>query len=181
MRMPMKPITISAAGLLALCGKSLAFSSAATHRVGGFSSRSASTSTRATIHDEWWESRKAANRARAQGQPLPPGTLDEQQMALPLDETNVAQALTEFAQSDYTSTMYNYFGARADQGRRYDHWRGVFDSAWLDGKTIGVELRTPFDEKKKALLERLAMYLRARFPQERISILSVHRDGQDIY
>mmetsp|Transcript_19101 Transcript_19101/g.38492 ORF Transcript_19101/g.38492 Transcript_19101/m.38492 type:complete len:180 (-) Transcript_19101:538-1077(-) len=179
MRMPTKPIAISAAVLLTLCRSSLGFSSAATHRIGAFSSRS--TSARATIHDEWWESRKAANRARAQGQPLPPGTLDEQQMALPLDESNVAQALTEFAQSDYTSIMYNFFGSRADQGRRYDHWRGIFDSAWLDGRTIGVELRPPFDEKKKALLERLAMYLRARFPQERISILSVHRDGQDIY
>ena len=97
---------------------------------------------------------------------------------LPLDKVHLAQALTEFVESDFVHTMFLYFDIQ--EVTSYGTLRGVFESVDLNGWTITLRLNRSFDAKKGQLLDRLSKYLRARLGR-RVQIHALHRDGRDIW
>jgi len=111
------------------------------------------------------------------GETIPDETRSGTLETLPLDKVNLAQALTEFAQSDFVHTMFNYFNVQ--DVTSYGTWWAIFESVDLNGVTITLRLKAPFDAKRNELLERLSKYLRARLG--RVEIHAVHRDGRDIW
>ena len=143
-------------------------------------------------HDIWWEERRARNRAAAQGYsgagPPPPPMMDPFTQGpgggggggQPLDQIGLETLLVAFAESDFMAEKFRYYGSRishTDRGPVFD----VFRHASVSGGNVELELRDPFDEGKKVLLDRLAKYIRARYPYERLQIYHINRDGRDVY
>jgi len=143
-------------------------------------------------HDIWWEERRARNRAAAQGYnsagaPPPPmmdpfaqGTGGGGDGGQHLDQIGLETLLVAFAESDFMSEKFRYYGSRVsrtDRGPVFD----VFRHAAVSGGNVELELRGPFDEGKKQYLDRLAKYIRARYPHESLQIYHINRDGRDVY
>ena len=151
-------------------------------------------------HDVWWEERRARNRAAAQGYqygagPPPPPPPPPQMMdpygpgtmgggggggGHPLDQIGLEALLVAFAESDFMAEKFRYYGGRinpSDRGPVFD----VFSHASVSGGNIELELRDPFDDAKKVLLDRLAKYIRARYPHQQLSVYHYNRDGRDVY
>jgi len=147
-------------------------------------------------HDMWWEERRARNRAAAQGYqygggggPPPPPMMDPYGPGpmgggggggRPLDQIGLETLLVAFAESDFMAEKFRYYGSRispTDRGAVFD----VFRHASVSGGKIELELRDPFTEGKKVLLDRLAKYIRARNPQEPLTVYHINRDGMDVY
>ena len=183
--------------LAAICRPSCAFTAQLTRR--SISNKSATAPPRLTLlrmndHDIWWEERRARNRAAAQGYsgagPPPPPMMDPYAQGpgggggsageQPLDQVGLETLLVTFAESDFMSEKFRYYGSRVsrtDRGPVFD----VFQHASVSGGNVELELRGPFDEGKKVLLDRLAKYIRARYPYETLQIYHINRDGRDVW
>jgi hypothetical protein len=135
-------------------------------------SQARSPPVHANEFDIWWEERRARNRKQ---EPTPSPTLE----ALQLDRDSVALVLTEFVRSDYARQTCN--NCNVMDVMDYGQIDGMFESVRLVNTKIEVKLKRTFGERNEALLDRLAMYLRARIPQPRLQIHAMHRDGEDIY
>ena len=101
-------------------------------------------------------------------------------MGQPLDQIGLETLLVAFAESDYIAEKFRYYGSRVsrtDRGPVFD----VFRHAAVSGGNVELELRGPFDEGKKQYLDRLAKYIRARYPHESLQIYHINRDGRDVY
>jgi len=168
---------------------SLAFT---TNHVGSSISPAARSLTQLNMndHDLWWEERRARNRAAAQGYqngggpPPPPQMMDPYAQGpgggQPLDQVGLETLLVAFAESDYMAGKFRYYGSRishTDRGPVFD----VFRHASVKGGDVELELRDPFDEGKKVYLDRLAKYIRARYPHQRLQVYHFNRDGRDVY
>jgi len=168
----------------------LAFSHSLSIRVFSSSPPSSSASSlthlqQANIHDIWWEQRQDIDRLRMLGEHPPNDDLTRRTQTttletLPLDKVHLAQALTEFVESDFVRTMFVYFDVQ--EVTSYGTLRGVFESVEFNdnGRTITLRLNRSFDAKKAQLLDRLSKYLRARLDR-RVQIHALHRDGRDIW
>ena len=130
----------------------------------------------ANEHDDWWVSRRANSRVhdlprlkdRVSSAPLEP---------LDLNLDTVGTVFGEFVESDYAVGQCNTaYISPTDFGQIH----GMFDRVELDGARVEVQLKRVFDERNEALLERLAMYLRARIPNIR-EVHAKNRDGVNIY
>ena len=178
--------------LAAICRPSCAFTAQLTRR--SISNKSATapplTLLHMNDHDIWWEERRARNRAAARGYsgagPMPPQMMDPFAQGpgsgggQPLDQISLETLLVAFAESDYIAEKFRFYGSRVsrtDRGPVFD----VFQHASISGGNIELELRQPFDEGKKQYLDRLAKYIRARYPHERLQIYHINRDGRDVY
>ena len=89
--------------------------------------------------------------------------------------SSIGRVLTEFVESDYARTVFNYCRAA---GTDYSQIRGMFASVRLRDGTLELTMRQSY-ENVEGLLDRLALYLRARIP-DLIDIRQVHRDGMNI-
>ena len=146
-------------------------------------------------HDIWWEERRARNRAAAQGYQYGGGPPPQPMMdpygpgpmgggggggGKPLDQIGLETLLVAFAESDFMAEKFRYYGSRinrSDRGPVFD----VFSHASVNGGNIELELRDPFDDAKKVLLDRLAKYIRARYPHQQLTVYHYNRDGRDVY
>ena len=98
----------------------------------------------------------------------------------PLDQIGLETLLVAFAESDFMAEKFRYYGSRinhSDRGPVFD----VFSHASVNGGNIELELRDPFDDAKKVLLDRLAKYIRARYPHQQLTVYHFNRDGRDVY
>ena len=119
---------------------------------------------RANEFDQWWAARRA--------QSIEPA-LD----ALELNVDSVTLVFKEFVQSDYARQVCNKFNV---QPTDYGQIQGMFASVQLVDAKLVVRLRSTFDERNTALLDRLSRYLRVRIPQIK-ALQALHGDGLDIY
>lgn len=98
----------------------------------------------------------------------------------PLDQVGLETLLVTFSESDFMSEKFRYYGSRVSRTDRVPVF-DVFQHASVSGGNVDLELRGPFDEGKKVLLDRLAKYIRARYPYETLQIYHINRDGRDVY
>ena len=127
------------------------------------------------VHDIWWTQRRARQRVRAGMAQGAPAAKPEPPVAL--DQAGVEQVLTEFVQSMYAATLFRNFRCEPTD---YGQIAGMFEFVQLERGGVVLKLKRTFGEQNTALLDRMALYLRARIPQMQ-SIRVMHRDGQDIY
>jgi len=93
----------------------------------------------------------------------------------PAYSASVGQALTEFVESDYARQVFNFLRVDgADRGQI----GGMFETVrQRDGKLELTMTRTCANVE--GLVDRIAMYLRARVPRLR-GIYQMHKDGMNI-
>ena len=119
--------------------------------------------------DAWWAERRARNTVgkRREAPPVE---------ALQLDTDTVALVLSEFVDSKYARSVCNHVQIQPTDFGQID---GMFDSVQVGEANVVVKLKRVFTNVE-GLMDRLAVYLRARIPHIK-AINSVHRDGVDIY
>ena len=96
---------------------------------------------------------------------------------MPLDRESVALVLTAFVRSEYARQVCNFRNVEPTEHGRID---GMFETVQLGDAKLVLRLKRVFDERNVHLLERLALYMRAKIPQIK-QIHALHRDGMDIY
>jgi hypothetical protein len=124
--------------------------------------------------DLWWEQRRARNT-------LHNGQLEARPTAqdgpLPFDVESVGLVLSAFVRSEYARQVCNVRNLEPTEHGRVD---GMFEKVQLGEAKLVLRLKRVFGERNTHLLERLALYLRAKIPQIK-QVHALHRDGMDIY
>ena len=138
------------------------------------SQRVRSTRSQRSDFDLWWEQRRARNTLH-NGQLEP--RLTAQEGPLPLDVESVGLVLSAFVRSEYARQVCNVRNLEPTEHGRVD---GMFEKVQLGEAKLVLRLKRVFDERNTHLLERLALYLRAKIPQIK-QVHALHRDGMDIY
>lgn len=148
--------------------------------------RTRAATPHANEFDVWWEARRLRNtmsRRKDVAQLFETWTTQELKLTplTQLDTQSVARVVQEFVNSDYCVRLCNY---RNMEPTDFGQIRGMFELVRLDGNRVTVRLKRVLNERNEALLDRLAVYLRARIRPaagQRVEVHAVHRDGLDIY
>ena len=102
--------------------------------------------------DDWWKARKILHDGQRLTQALE---------TLPLDSNSVAVVLNTFVRSSYAKQLCDYCYV---QPTDYFTVEGMFQTVKLIDNRIEIELKDAFKQRSKPLLDRLALYLKARVP-----------------
>jgi hypothetical protein len=124
--------------------------------------------------DLWWEQRRARNTLHNGQLEAGPTAQDG---PLPFDVESVGLVLSAFVRSEYARQVCNVRNLEPTEHGRVD---GMFEKVQLGEAKLVLRLKRVFDERNTHLLERLALYLRAKIPQIK-QVHALHRDGMDIY
>lgn len=94
---------------------------------------------------------------------------------VPPASSSVGRVLTEFVGSKYANALFNTYGTVATD---YAEVRGIFDCVRLRDGVLELTLKNTY-ANVEGLMDRLAVYLRARLPQL-TGIHQMHREGMNI-
>lgn len=127
--------------------------------------------------DNWWMERRGRTGDISLDNRPSHGTASTAD-GLALTRENLSLVLTEFVQSDFCRQACNYCMV---EGTAYGQVDGMFEYVRIRGARIDVKIRRSFEQRRMVLLDRLAKYLRARFPNQIAEITTQSRDGTEIF